>query len=123
MLYGPAAGPRAQGFKGEAEGFEALVRRAADGNRLAARVARPAVPSGAGVVICPDVRGLHNFYKDLCCRFAEAGIDAVAIDYFGRTAGMGERTDAFEYRPHVAQTTKEGVSVDVGAGVRARRSV
>ncbi len=123
MCYSTDARPPDHGLNGEVAGFEDLVLTAADGNRFAARVARPAVPSGAGVVICPDVRGLHNFYKDLCCRFAEAGIDAVAIDYFGRTAGMGERTDAFEYRPHVAQTTKEGVAMDVGAGVEELRSV
>src|SRR5205823_6474282 len=49
----------------------------------------------------PDVRGLHQFYKDLALRFAEIGIDALAIDYFGRTAGMSARDDSFDYRAHV----------------------
>ncbi len=123
MCYSTDARPPDHGLKGEVAGFEDLVLTAADGNRLAARTARPARPSGAGVVICPDVRGLHNFYKDLCCRFAEAGIDAVAIDYFGRTAGLEERTDAFEYRTHVAQTTNENVAMDVGAGLEQVRSL
>ena len=38
-------------------------------------------------MILPDVRGLYRFYEELALRFAERGIAAVAIDYFGRTAG------------------------------------
>jgi carboxymethylenebutenolidase len=38
-------------------------------------------------VILPDVRGLHPFYEELALRFAERGIDALAIDYFGRDGG------------------------------------
>jgi len=123
MCYSNDARPPDHGLNGEVASFDDLVLTAADGNRFAARSARPAEPSGAGVVICPDVRGLHNFYKDLCCRFAEAGIDAVAIDYFGRTAGIGERTDAFEYRTHIAQTTYANVAMDVAAGVAQVRSL
>ena len=37
----------------------------------------------------PDVRGLHHFYKELAQRFAEAGIDAVAIDSDDMRAGDG----------------------------------
>src|SRR5258708_25447695 len=121
MCYSNDARPPDHGLNGEVAGFEDLVLTAADGNRFAARTARPAQPGGAGVVICPDVRGLLNFYKDLCCRFAEAGIDAVAIDYFGRTAGLEERTDAFEYRTHVGQTTNETRAMDVGAGLEQVR--
>ena len=43
-----------------------------------------------GVVVLPDVRGLYRFYEELALRFAERGYPAVAIDYFGRTAGVGE---------------------------------
>ena len=32
------------------------------------------------------MRGLHRFYVGLALRFAERGYEAVAIDYFGRTA-------------------------------------
>jgi dienelactone hydrolase len=46
------------------------------------------VPASAQVLILPDIRGLHQFYKDLALRFAEIGIAAIAMDYFGRTAGM-----------------------------------
>jgi carboxymethylenebutenolidase len=87
-----------------------------------AHFARAATPTGAGMVVMPDVRGLHAFYKELAQRFAEAGIDAVAIDYFGRTAGMGDRSEAFEYMPHVEKTTPEGISADVAAAVAYLKS-
>jgi carboxymethylenebutenolidase len=93
-----------------------------DGNRFAAYIARAAEPTGQGVVILPDVRGLHEFYRQLAVRFAEVGADAVAIDYFGRTAGIGDRSEAFEYTPHVQQTTPEGIASDVGAAVAMLRS-
>jgi len=99
-----------------------LVLTAADGNRLAAYFARAADPTGAGIVILPDVRGLHAFYKELAQRFAEAGVDAVAIDYFGRTAGIGSRDDGFDYPTHVRQTSLEGVTADTAAGVARLRS-
>ena len=60
---------------------------AMDGNRLAAFRARPTTPSGRGVVVLPDVRGLHPYYEELALRFAERGVDALVIDWFGRTAG------------------------------------
>jgi carboxymethylenebutenolidase len=95
---------------------------ASDGNRFAAYFARASKPTGAGMVVMPDVRGLHHFYKELAQRFAEAGIDAVAIDYFGRTAGIGERGEDFEYRPHVEKTTPENISEDVAAAVTYLKS-
>jgi carboxymethylenebutenolidase len=94
----------------------------ADGTNLMAYFARAAEPTGAGMVILPDVRGLHEFYKELAQRFAEAGIDAVAIDYFGRTAGDGPRDESFEFRPHVEKTTPDGVAADVRAAVELLRS-
>jgi len=94
----------------------------ADGTRFAAHFARASKPTGAGMVILPDVRGLHHFYKELAQRFAEAGVDAVAIDYFGRTAGIGERGEDFEYRPHVEQTTPESIGADVAAAVAYLKS-
>jgi carboxymethylenebutenolidase len=96
---------------------------ASDGNRLAAYAARAAHGSGRGVVVMPDVRGLHGFYRELAVRFAEIGVDAVAIDYFGRTAGIGDRSEAFEFRAHVEKTTPEGIAADVAAGAAYLRSL
>jgi carboxymethylenebutenolidase len=73
--------------------------------------------------VMPDVRGLHNFYKELAQRFAEAGIDAVAIDYFGRTTELGSnRDEGFEYMPHVEKTTPDGIRDDVAAAVAYLKS-
>jgi carboxymethylenebutenolidase len=100
---------------------ERIVLTASDGNALAAYRARPAEPHGAGVVVLPDVRGLHPFYAELALRFAEHRVDAVAIDYFGRTAGTDKRGDDFEHMPHVEQTTWAGIATDVAAGTEELR--
>ena len=95
---------------------------AADGNRLTAFEARAATPAGSGIVILPDVRGLHDFYVELALRFAENGIDAVAIDWFGRTAGLGRRGAGFDHVPHVKQVTWAGASADIAAGAGHART-
>ncbi len=74
------------------------------------------------MVVLPDVRGLHTYYKELALRFAEVGVDAVAIDFFGRTDKTGDRSDAFEYLPHVGQTTPATLQADVAAAVAYLRS-
>ena len=94
-----------------------LVLTAADRNRFAAFRARAAEPNGAAVVLLPDVRGLHPYYEELALRFAEHGIDALAIDWFGRTAGPEPRDDAFDYGPHTTQTTWAGIRADIVAAV------
>ena len=78
-------------LSGAAVSHDDLVLEADDGNRLAAFSATPDDPSGAGIVILPDVRGLYRFYEELALRFAERGHAAIAIDYFGRTAGVEKR--------------------------------
>jgi carboxymethylenebutenolidase len=93
-----------------------VTLHASDGNALRAFAARPANPTGAGILILPDVRGLHPYYEELALRHAEHGIAAVAIDYFGRTAGTGERGDQFDYQPHVAACTWAGLEADIRAG-------
>ena len=113
--------PPIPAIEGGALAHEDLVLEAADGNRFAAFAAQPEEPSGKGVVILPDVRGLYRFYEELSLRFAERGIEALAIDYFGRTAGAGKRDEDFDYPAHVAQTTPEGIKADVRAAVEHLR--
>ena len=96
---------------------EELELQAEDGNRFAAFLALPDEPGKACVVILPDVRGLYRFYEELALRFAERGYTALALDYFGRTAGVGKRDDDFDYKPHTAQTTPANVRDDVAAAV------
>ncbi len=99
-----------------------LVLTAADGTRFSAYAARATGPTGAGMLVLPDVRGLHQYYKELALRFAEAGVDAVAIDYFGRTAGLGTRGEEFDFMPHVGQTTPDGIGADIAAAAAFLRS-
>jgi carboxymethylenebutenolidase len=122
MCYSDDARPPLPPVGGAAAEQGDLHLTAADGNRFMAYFARAGEPSGAGMVILPDVRGLHSFYKELAQRFAEAGIDAVAIDYFGRTAGDGPRDEGFEFREHVQQTTPDGIHADTRAAVEFLRS-
>jgi len=91
----------------------------ADGTKFRAYLAR-AGDGDAGVVIAPDVRGLHSFYEELAERFASAGVHAIAFDYFGRTAGMDRRGDDFDYMPHVRQATPRTVFADIAASAILR---
>jgi carboxymethylenebutenolidase len=95
-----------------------ITLKAADETDFSAFHAVPRTPSGAAIVILPDVRGLHPFYEELALRFAEAGVEAVSIDYFGRTAGLvsaDNRGDDFDYQSHVAQIEWDAVLADTRA--------
>lgn len=107
---------------GAAVSHENLVLKAADGNELAAFEALPDETPSAGIVVLPDVRGLYRFYEELALRFAERGYAAVAIDYYGRTDGVGKRSDDFPFMEQMAQTTIAGVQADVGAALERLRT-
>ncbi len=96
---------------------ERLTLTSADGTDFSAYLAQADGPTG--VVVLPDVRGLFRFYEQLAERFAAAGHPAIAIDYFGRTAGLGPRDEDFEWMPHVKQTRPETVALDVEAAIKA----
>ena len=117
MCFDADSTPPIPAISGAAISHDEPVLEAADGNRFAAFAATPENSKNAGIVILPDVRGLYRFYEELALRFAERGYPAVAIDYFGRTAGAVKRDDAFEYMPHVEQTTQAGIQSDVAAAV------
>jgi carboxymethylenebutenolidase len=108
---------------GGASSSEDLVLTSQDGTKFNAYIVHPGAPNGAGIVILPDVRGLFQFYKELAERFAVAGVEAIAIDYFGRTAGLTARDESFEYMPHVMQTQPETVAQDVAAAIAQLRGL
>lgn len=112
--------PIPDGERGAAQG-EDIVLTSADGTRFMAYFARPEKPGKGQVIIYPDVRGLHQFYKELALRLAEVGISAITIDYFGRTAGISSRDESFEYMPHVQQVTLPNFFQDVQAGLNYLR--
>lgn len=101
---------------------ERLVLGSADGSHFMAFHARPRTPDGTAIVILPDVRGLHHFYEELALRFAEIGVEALAIDYFGRTAGTEPRDEGFDHQAHVAQMTWAGTSADIRAAAAFLRA-
>jgi carboxymethylenebutenolidase len=117
MCFDHDSAPPIPPISGAAVSHRDLVLESADGNQLAAFAAWPDEPARVGVVVLPDVRGLYRFYEELALRFAERGHPAIAIDYFGRTAGAEKRGDDFEYWPHVEQTTQAGIQADVAAAV------
>lgn len=122
MCYDLDARPPLPPIRGAAGDSGSLTLRADDGVEMAAYAARAAEPGGAGMVILPDVRGLHPFFEELALRFAEAGVSSVAIDYFSRTAGTGSRGEGFDHAAHVPLTRFETLNLDVAAAVRHLRS-
>jgi carboxymethylenebutenolidase len=103
-----------------------LTLTSADGTEFSAAYAAPAAEPRVGVVVLPDVRGLHPYYVALTERFAETGAATVAVDYFGRTAGVcdesGTRPADFEWQPHIPQTTPAAIDADITAAIGYLRS-
>ena len=98
-------------------GGEDVVLTSGDGATFRAFVASGT--GDAGVVIAPDVRGLHPFYEELAERFASAGLHAIAFDYFGRTAGTARRPADFAFQEHVAaaRARPELIQADITSSV------
>jgi carboxymethylenebutenolidase len=119
----PPAPPRRAG---EVAGTELTTLTAADGTAFSVAWAAPAdaASAPAGVVVLPDIRGLHPYYVALAERFAEAGVPALAMDWFGRTAGPaegGSRDGGFDWQAHIPRTTPEGVDADLTAAIAELR--
>jgi carboxymethylenebutenolidase len=98
-----------------------LTLTAADGNEFSAAYAAPAAEPRVGVVLLPDIRGLHPYYVALAERFAQTGAATLALDWFGRTAGLigggGARGEEFDWQPHIPQTTEAGIDADITAAI------
>ena len=123
MCFDSDSEPPIPRIAGAAVSHDDLTLTSADGTELAAFLATPDDEARAGVVILPDVRGLYHFYEELALRFAEHGYAAIAIDYFGRTAGATKRDEHFEYMPHVDETTDDDVQADTRAAVETLRGL
>lgn len=122
MCFDTDARPPLPPIRGGALDARPVTLTSADGSAIAAYTARAETPSGAGIVIVPDVRGLHPYYQDLARRFAEAGVDAVAVDLYARSAGAELRDAGFEYEPHVGMLVADRVNQDVAAAVAHLRA-
>ena len=125
MCHEPDSRPPAPPRTGDVAERGTLTLTSTDGTDFSAAFAAPAEPAQAGVVILPDIRGLHPYYVALAERFAQAGLAAVAVDYFGRTAGLcdstGTRAADFEWKTHVERTTDEGIDADLTAALEYLR--
>ncbi|HJP87558.1 MAG TPA: dienelactone hydrolase family protein [Candidatus Limnocylindrales bacterium] len=117
MCFDTDSHPPIAPISGAAVDAESITIKSEDGAEYRAYVARPAQSIGAGIVILPDVRGLHPFFEELAMRYAERGITALAIDYFCRTAGTGDRGNDFDYSPHVEATQWKSLQADIKAAV------
>jgi carboxymethylenebutenolidase len=122
MCFDADARPPIPPIRGGAHDARSLTLTSQDGTEVVAITARADAPSGAGIVVIPDVRGLHPYYEELVLRFAEAGVEAVGVDLYGRTAPSPRRGDGFEYEPHVLQLAEESVNADVATAVEHLRS-
>ena len=123
MCFDTDSRPPIAPVAGGAIDAEEVRLTSADGAAFRAYVARSAAPTGAGMIVLPDVRGLHRYYEELTLGLAEAGIDAIGIDYFGRTAPDDDRGDGFPFMDHVGQTRYATLSADVAAAAAAIREV
>ncbi len=122
MCFDDDARPPLPPIRGGAIDARDLRLTSGDGTEFAAYAARAEHPTGAAVAIIPDVRGLNPFYEELTLRFAEAGVHAVAIDFYARSAGGEKRAAGFEYEPHVLQLDPTACDGDVAAAVDHLRS-
>jgi carboxymethylenebutenolidase len=104
---------------GTATGHE-LTLTAGDGNQFLAYLAEPEHPTGPRFVLLPDVGGLRPFYRELALDLARAGVTTLALDYYGRTAGVGWRDDTFDEdgSQHAAYLRRELALDDTRAAVK-----
>ena len=109
---------------GKAINSRRLQLTASDGCSLPAYLSVPMESPGAGVIVLPDNRGLSSFYETLSCRIAELGNAALAIDYYGRTAGAPwARSSNFASMEHLLRVTRPGLEADLAAATQFLRSV
>jgi carboxymethylenebutenolidase len=122
MCFAHDSRPPIAAIAGAAVDHRHLVLETPDGNRLAAFQAVPEAPSGVGMLVLPDVRGLAPYYEELALRFAERGVAALVLDYYGRTAGAERRGAGFDSGPHTKRCTWDGLRADMAAGADALRA-
>ena len=78
MCHDDDSRPPAPPVRGEVAGSTGLELTAADGNRFSAHEALPAGEARAAVVVLPDIRGLHPYYRALTERMLRALSDRSA---------------------------------------------
>lgn len=102
---------------GEGLREEAVSIRASDGFAMPAFVARPAAARAAPIiVVVHEIFGVHEWIRDLCRRFAQAGYYAIAPDLFAR---HGDATKVADFKQLigtiVSKASDEQVLKDIDA--------
>jgi len=102
---------------GEGLKEEAVSIRASDGFAMPAFVARPAAAKAAPIiVVVHEIFGVHEWIRDLCRRFAQAGYYAIAPDLFAR---HGDATKIADFKQLigtiVSKASDEQVLKDIDA--------
>jgi carboxymethylenebutenolidase len=123
MCFDSDSEPPVPRIAGASCSHDDLVLVAEDGSTFAAFIATPEATTDVGIVVLPDVRGLYRFYEELALRFADQGYIAIALDYYGRTAGVEKRPHKWDWMTHVQQTRPDTVQRDVGACVDHLRTL
>jgi carboxymethylenebutenolidase len=123
MCHDPAAEPAVFSAPRFTFASSARVLTGASGVRFATHVAVPSECTAAAVLVLPDNRGLSPFYARLADQLAAQGHPAVAIDYFGRTAGLEPRdfSSMESVMPHLLALTRAGLDEDMYAGLAVAR--
>nr|BFE60223.1 dienelactone hydrolase family protein [Dactylosporangium thailandense] len=128
MCYDADASPPIHGPAVTTVSSAPLLLTSADATEFAAYLAVPAQSTGIGVLLLPDNGGLSKFYERLAVRIAEQGHTALAVDYYGRTAGTRyhERPADFaalpNLMPHLAQLRPDTLYGDFDAGIAHLRA-
>ncbi|MGH8962448.1 MAG: dienelactone hydrolase family protein [Jatrophihabitantaceae bacterium] len=103
-------------------GLARTVLRPRSGPAFAVSRAVPvAATSRTAVLVIPDGRGLAPYYAQLALGFARTGREALAVDLYGRTAGVGPRGADFSSGEHSARLTWAGVRQDLSAAIGCLR--
>ncbi|GII54745.1 carboxymethylenebutenolidase [Planotetraspora thailandica] len=118
MCYEPDAAPPVAASPAGPTTSGRVTLTSADQAEIGAYQALPVTPdpSTVGVLVLPDNRGLSGFYESLAVRLAEQGHPAIAVDYFGRTAGPGERGPDFPFMEHLRKLNRDELFGDFDAG-------
>ena len=122
MCFDSQARPPAPPRRGHLVDSRRLTLTASDGTQVAASIATTRDANSPGIVLLPDVRGLHPYYEMLAEAVADAGVHALAVDLYARTAGADYRDDDFDYAPHRAAAADAGMRIDVAAAADELRS-
>lgn len=121
MCFGPEAEPPPAPRTGLLDTSERVTLHADDGAAPAATLARTTHEDAPGVVVLPDVRGLHPYYERFAEVLAGAGVHALALDFYSRTGGTAYRDADFDYAEHRAEVTDTHLVADAAAGAAALR--